>query len=387
MDNEYYLVLCYKPQLLSQFISLPQVFPEINIKNNGENVIVVGYEKLSSDRRSRLNFEVEVCEMGLSNSRVVFYEPSDKIYKGDFSSWDNIQVVLNSIRKKIPFNITSIFTGLMSQRFTKSHFEAFEKSSIYLLEDGIRTYLEIPTKFNNTLVQRFAYYAIDESHMKRVKKVCSVIPDINIPTSHYDVRYLDIDFSSNEVEELKKSENMYLSLNKRRLSLMHNSMILHWSKLAKQFNNLERAEALLIAQSLDSVSRDFYFRDEVELYIRNCNELLKRFDKVYFAAHPKNPRIAEFVKKGVSKPDNVICIKNINAPIESLFFSNNAPSYVFGYYSSSMWYIKDVIGLQDVYTLLGWETRELYEQLHDDIQKQAYRLARNYFYPLAKLVK
>lgn len=378
------LALCDKPIQISQVVGFIQI-ANVNVSNYGENLTIVAVDTLGNNSKVKVQLEEELKRLNLKNANVVQYSFDDPIYKGDYSSQSGLEAIIDFIKRRINKHVTHMMCALLSQRFVKIHLDAYQEIPIYMLEDGLASYLNIPITYQSNLVSHYKAPGFVLSHFKRVRKINLLHKDLGIPVSQLQPRYLNVNLTENRMEETKKRDNLYVFLNPSQLSNNLNLIKSFWEYKAFGIKLDRPVDALLIGQNFSDICSDFYFRNEVELYLDTCELLLKKFDKVIFAPHPKlSMRTINIMRERISSPSRLTFHTDSSIPVESLMMSEHSPKYVFGFYSSAMWNIKNILGFERVYTVLGWSTIELYNKLGYDIQKQAYRKARQSFLPVQK---
>lgn len=381
------LALCDKAIQIPQVIGMIKCNKSMSMTNFGENIIVVVVDTMGNNSDSYKYIKEELDRHQLCKTKIVQYDYYSQIYKGDFSTEVGINNIIDYIKYKLNRDITQIVCALLSQRFVKVHLDAYSDASVYMIEDGLASYLNVPVKYVNNLPDHYKIQGVVLSHMKRVKKINLLHSEIGIPKSQLNFRYLNVDLNKNLVEETKKRENIYTFFNERCLKINRDLLFDFWKHKAINLELSDGIEALLIGQNFSDFCDEFYFRDEIDLYIETCELLLSRFKTVLFVPHPKlSTRVINIMKTSISEPSRLVIHENPNIPVESIVLVGNAPKYVFGFYSTAMWNIRNHLGIDHVYTVLGWSTINLYNKLGHDIQKQAYRKARQMFFPIEKVL-
>lgn len=382
-----YLALCDKASQVVQLACMAKMFPRglgsINIGYEGKNLIIVVVDTLGNNSAAEHHLREELDESGLSKASIVHYQRNDVIYTGDYSTADGIQRVITHLHEKLPRNIEGIFCSLLSQRFVKIHLGAYPEAPVFLLEDGLASYLDIPIKVCATLVDQFTHKGVVSAHLKRVHMANLPITEANAPASHLKKRFVQFDVDQQKFQYVRAVEKCYIGLNPRRRSMMHSALMDYWQRRAGRLEGDWRPQAVVLGQNFSDFCEGFYFRDEVEMYAETCRRLFNICDRVMFIPHPKSPaRLAKLMAEKVS--GDLVVHRDPSTPAEAFFVRDNPPAYAVGYYSTAMWNIQEILG-GETYTALGWGTRRLYGGLQHDIQRQAYRAARQKFFPLEKL--
>ncbi|QND35882.1 hypothetical protein HB772_29795 (plasmid) [Sinorhizobium meliloti] len=382
-----YLALCDKASQIVQIACMAEMFAggkgAIQLGRAGRDLIVVLVDTLGNNATAAGHLRSALDENGFLEASIVHYDRGDSIYKGDFSKTVGIERVIADIRRRHPKRIAGIFCALLSQRFVKLHLDAFPAAPIYMLEDGLASYLEMPIKASAKLFHNYAHKGDVLAHLKRVRLANLPLTEIEAPRSHLRKRYVQFDLGQRQLVEMKAAEKCYIGLNDERRAKMHAAFIDHWKKRARDLQGEWRPQAIVLGQNFSDFCKGFYFRDEIEMYAETCRRLFEVCDRVMFIPHPKSPaRLADIIKESVD--GDLVVHRDSSVPAEAFFLLDEPPQYAVGYYSTAMWNINEILG-GETYTALGWSTRQLYAGLQHDIQRQAYRAARQKFFPLEKL--
>lgn len=384
-DNVF-LAICDKPAQIAQLVAFERVEDSVNFVNYGANLVVVLLDTLGNNSSAVAGLKEGLNDFYLFNATIVQYDLNDIIYKGDYSGPNGLRQITAFIRETVHKDISAIFCSLLSQRFVKIHLDAYPKAPIYMLEDGLASHLEMSVKDCQAWGAYYTHQGIVLSHVQRLAKSI-VIPSGDIPRTYNNFRTVSIDFANNLLEEHTPISNVFVGLNQDKHKIIADCISDYWHKKSQKISIPDGHSAVLIGQNLSDFTKDFFFRNEIELYVALCEKMLQKFEKIIFAPHPKaSDRTTVIMQKLLSKPDNVYFFDSRLAPVEALFVLENAPQYAVGLYSSSLWNLKNILGLENVYTALGWDTIKLYQELVQDIQKQAYKKARQDFYSLNKLL-
>ncbi|WOS65245.1 polysialyltransferase family glycosyltransferase [Sinorhizobium fredii] len=386
--REKYLALCDKASQIVQIACMANMFPKghgaIQLGEAGRDLIVIVVDTLGNNAAAAQHLRASLDDYGLTKASIVHFGRGESIYTGDFSTQDGIQRVLADLRSRYPSRIAGIFCALLSQRFVKAHLDAFPDAPIFMLEDGLASYLEMPIKACARLIDSYAHKGDVLAHLKRVKLANLPLTEGSAPSSHLQKRYVQLDLGQQKLVEMKAAEKCYIGLNPERRAKMHAAFVDFWKGRARDLRGGVRPQAILLGQNFSDFCKGFYFRDEVEMYADACRRLFKLCDRVMFIPHPKSPsRLADLISERVT--GELLVHRDPSIPAEAFFVRDERPSYAVGYYSTAMWNIQEILGAE-TYTALGWSTRQLYAGLLQyDIQRQAYRAARQTFFPLEKL--
>lgn len=387
MDKkEKFLAICDKPSQITQLLAYEKILPEVGFVNFGENLVVVVLDSLGNNHAALEAIKKELSVNYLFNAQVIKYDSSELIYTGDYSKPAGLRETTAFIRQRINAPIKTVFCALLSQRFVKIHLDAYPKASIYMLEDGLASYLEMPVKDCQSWGAYYSHGGIVLSHLQRLQKTILNQLDQGVPKCYLQAQKCHLNLATHRMEPLQPLQELHLGLDPENKQIIDEMMIDYWQVKAQQAV-IPSSQAVVIGQNLSDFCKDFFFRNEVELYVEICEKLLERFETITFVPHPKaSGRMATLMQGLLKNPDRVNFFSNPEVPVESLFLTSNPPKYAIGLYSSSMWNLSNILGVKEVYTALGWETMKLYQELSHDIQKQAYKKARQEFYHIAKLL-
>lgn len=388
MDKkEKFLAICDKPSQIIQLLAYERMLPDVGFVNFGENLVVVVLDSLGNNQSAQETIKKELSANYLFNAQVIKYDATDLIYKGDYTKPAGLRDITAFIRGRLNVKIKTIFCALLSQRFVKIHLDAYPQASIYMLEDGLASYLEIPVKDCQSWGAYYSHGGIVLAHLQRVQKTILNQLDSGIPKCYLQAQKFTINFANNQIEPAQPLEEVHLGLVPEYQQIIQELMLDYWRNRAGQVSLPQHCEAVLIGQNLSDFCKNFFFRNEVELYVSICEKLLEKFEHIVFVPHPKaSARMASLMQGLLKQPERVHFFSNPEVPVESLFLAENAPKYAVGLYSSSMWNLSNVVGIKEVYTALGWETMTLHQELGQDIQKQAYKKARQEFYHINRLL-
>lgn len=387
-NRDKYLAICDKPSQIMQLIAFEKMQSGVKFVNFGENLLVVVLDSLGNNHTAYESIRKELDANYLFNASLIKYESNEEIYSGDYTKPDGLRVITAFIRSKLNTNVQAIFCALLSQRFVKIHLDAYPKAPIYLLEDGLASYLEIPVKDCSAWGMYYSHTGIVKAHLSRIQKSILSQPELGIPKCYLQAQKFNVDFVNNVIQEEGASEDIFLCQDSNKRKFILDAMLEHWRSKANTISLPAGCDVVVIGQNLSDFCKNFFFRNEVEMYVSICEKLLKKFEKIVFVPHPKaSERMTSVMKMLLNNPDRVYFFNHADVPVESLFLlPNNSPKYAVGFYSSSMWNLSQVVGLKSVYTALGWETQKFFQELAHDIQKQAYKKARQEFYHFNRLL-
>ncbi len=387
MDKkEKFLAICDKPSQITQLLAYEKILPEVGFVNFGENLVVVVLDSLGNNHAAFDAIKKELSTNYLFNAQIIKYDSADLIYMGDYSKPVGLREITAFIRQRINSQIKTIFCALLSQRFVKVHLDAYPKASIYMLEDGLASYLEMPIKDCQSWGAYYSHGGIVLAHLRRLEKTILNQLDQGLPKCYLQAQKSHLNLVTHTIEPLKPLEELHLGLNAENKKIIDEMIIDYWQVKAQKAV-VPLSQVVVIGQNLSDFCKDFFFRNEVELYVTTCEKLLEKFESVVFVPHPKSSsRIVALMQGLLKNPERVYFFSNPDVPVESLFLGSNPPKCAIGFYSSSMWNLSNILGIKEVYTALGWETMKLYQELSHDIQKQAYKKARQEFYHLGKLL-
>lgn len=384
--KEKFLAICDKPSQITQLLAYEKILTEVGFANFGENLIVVVLDSLGNNHTAQDAIKNELKANYLFNAQVIKYEASDLIYQGNYSKPEGLREITAFIRNRINAPIKTIFCALLSQRFVKIHLDAYPKASIYLLEDGLASYLEIPVKDCQSWGAYYTHGGIVSAHLERLQRTIFNQVEAGIPKCYLQSQKFNLNLATHTIEPRQSLEEVHLGLNAECKNIIDEMMKNYWHIKAQQ-TMISDSQVVVIGQNLSDFCKDFFFRNELELYVDICEKLLEKFDNIIFVPHPKaSARMATLMQGLLKNPERVQFFSNPDVPVESLFLMSNPPKYAVGLYSSSMWNLSNILGVKNVYTALGWETIKLYQELSHDIQKQAYKKARQEFYHIGKLL-
>lgn len=382
-----FLAICDKPNHIVQILGFEKIRKEINFVNFGENLIVVALDINGKTPNIEKELRQELDECLLFNATVIKYQPDELVYTGVYSKVGGLQALIRFIREKIQVKVPVIFCADLQLQIVKIHLDAFPKAEVFLLEDGLTSYLEKSVKECTSWGSYYAHRGIVLAHLQRVKQANLMQEALGIPRCYINTRRVNINFCQNKFSENEPKSQVYLGLNADSRAIMTFKMQDFWLRKSDEIDLSQDYDAVIIGQNLSDFCRDFYFRNEVELYLQTCETLLKKFDKLLFVLDtPYAERIMKLMKEKLSNSNKVNFWVNGNTPIESLIIGKDVSKPIIGFYSHALWTIKNILEVDSVYTALGWNTVKLYNEIAYEMHKQSYRKARLDFYPLHKLM-
>lgn len=380
-----YLAICDNPAQIVQLLGYEKINKQIYFEDCGANLLVLINQKSNmGDLIQKIRQELN--ENFLINAQITQYQPGDIIYNHDYTQIDAIRSSTQFIREKVGVNVIGIFCSDLQDRFVKIHLDALPKSNVYLLNNGIFSYLEKLVKHCDSWVSYYKHKGVVLSHLNRVKQANLIQMDLGIPSSYLNQRPVHLDFIHHKATEVSQSKNVFLGLDAQNRSIMTMQEQDYWFKKASAIKLEKGFGAVLLGQNLADFCNNFHFRNELELHVEICEQLLKKYQKIIFIPDVESrPKMIALMKQRLSKPDNILFM-DFGTYAESLVFVENAPKVFVGFYNSSLWNLKNILDCDDVYNALGWHTLKLYQELAFEIHKQAYRKSRLHFYSFDKLL-
>ncbi|UXZ04106.1 alpha-2,8-polysialyltransferase family protein [Moraxella nasicaprae] len=382
-----YLAICDNPEQIVQLLGYEKINKQISFENCGANLLVLIDQKSASNADDLIQkIRQELNENFLINTQIIQYQPEDIIYSHDYTQIDAIRSSTQFIREKVGVNVVGIFCSDLQDRFTKIHLDALPKSSVYLLNNGVFSYLEKLVKHCESWVSYYRHKGVVLNHLNRVKQANLIQMDLGVPNSYLNQRPVHLDLIHHKVTEVAQSKNVFLGLDVQKRSIMTMQEQDYWLKKALSIKLEKGFGAVFLGQNLASFCNNFHFRDELELHLEVCEKLLQKYQKIIFVPDAESrPKMIELMKQKLSNPDNVLFM-DFGTYAESLVFVENAPKIFVGFYNSSLWNLKNILDCDEVYNALGWDTLKLYQELAFEIHKQAYRKSRLHFYSFDKLL-